>query len=157
MRGGDFTLSKPTKVGSPTGNDVVGEGMDRNAHRVAEIERRLCRSGCRHRWFSGRRFGGCTAHRESSPAVQVICWCRWVAYLSERAAHPGDVVRAVRVKSRSTLSILAPFANLRFQKPKSTDTIQRAIPSIPSWPLFYVVATSPWKFHKKISQHHGVR
>jgi len=48
-KAGDSTLSKPTIVGSPSGDDARGAGMDGNRHRVAEIERHACRGENRRR------------------------------------------------------------------------------------------------------------
>ena len=42
-RGGDFTRSQPTKVGSPTRVHDKGEGTTGNTHGVAEIDVDACR------------------------------------------------------------------------------------------------------------------
>ena len=135
-RGGDFTRSKPTKVGSPYRRDADDEITTGNAHRVAEIEIDACRDENRRRRSSHLRIGCCTQHRVSSVTVLFTCWCKWVVYLTARQGCPCDVARADCGGSRPTISIYALQANLHFREPKSTDTEQSRIQAILSWLLF---------------------
>ncbi len=118
-------------------------GADVPEHRLFEAMRYAALSGGKRlRPFivlaSAAIFG--VAERQSRRVAAAVrtgyMWVNTYAAIFGDVPFGGYDVRAVGDRSRSTPSILASGVDLHFREPKSTDTTQRVIPSIPSWSLF---------------------